>query len=145
MYFVFADDAKQQNPSRPMMGPLVGAGAIIVPGKRLRNLEISVEKLCKSYGFPVDDPVKSEFKWSPGSRLWMRDNLVRERRERFFLHICRVLVDAEVKAIVVIEDKHCSVANVLDIGTAALTHELDATYCSSNESTGYLPSAMMTA
>jgi hypothetical protein len=128
MYFVFADDAKQERPSRRMMGPLVAAGAILVPGQRLRNLEIAVEKLCQNHGFPVDDPLKSEFKWSPGRHLWMRDNLVRERREKFFLDISKVLIAAEVKAVVVIEDKHCSVANLPDIGTAAPTHELDATY-----------------
>jgi hypothetical protein len=143
MYFVFADDAKQDRPSRPMMGPLVAAGAILVPGHRLRKLEVLVEKLCESHGFPVDDPVKSEFKRSPGRRLWMRDNLVCERRERFSLAICKVLVDAEVKAIVVIEDKQCAVANTPDVGTAGRTHEVDATICSSNESTGYLPSSTM--
>jgi hypothetical protein len=74
-----------------MMGPLVAAGAILVPGQRLRNLEIAVEKLCQNHGFPVDDPLKSEFKWSPGPRLWMRDNLVCERREKFFLFFKRQL------------------------------------------------------
>jgi hypothetical protein len=74
-----------------MMGPLVAAGAILVPGQRLRNLEIAVEKLCQNHGFPVDDPLKSEFKWSPGPRLWIRDNLVCERREKFFLFFKRLL------------------------------------------------------
>jgi hypothetical protein len=67
-----------------MMGPLVAAGAILVSGQRLRNLEIAVEKLCQEHGFPIDDLLKSELKWSPGSRLWMRDSLVNESRERFF-------------------------------------------------------------
>lgn len=36
MYFVFADDAKQ-NPSRERMGQLVAAGAILVSGERART------------------------------------------------------------------------------------------------------------
>ena len=51
MYFVFADDAKQ-NPSRERMGPLVAAGAILVDGEQLRRLEIGLGGLCEDHGFP---------------------------------------------------------------------------------------------
>ena len=61
---VFADDAKENRPSRERMGPLVTAGAILVNGDRLTDLESSIEKLCKKNGFPFDDPKISEFKWS---------------------------------------------------------------------------------
>jgi len=43
MYFVFADDAKQDRPSREKMGPLVAAGAILVNGDRLKDLETAIE------------------------------------------------------------------------------------------------------
>jgi hypothetical protein len=128
MYFVFADDAKQDRPSRKRMGPLVAAGAILLNGDRLKDLESSIETLCKKKGFPVEDPKKSEFKWSPGKELWMRDNLSAMDREQFLLSVIERLADAEVKVIVAIDDKHCSVANSSENGSAHLTHEQDATY-----------------
>jgi hypothetical protein len=114
MYFVFVDDARQQHPSRPRMGPLVAAGAILVNGDQLRPLEAEMEKLCRKRGFPFEDPLKSEFKWSPGRELWMRDKLIGYDREQFFLSVIERLAEAEVKVIVAIDDKHCSVANLTD-------------------------------
>jgi hypothetical protein len=38
MYIVFADDAKQDHPSRQRMGPLVAVGAILVHADRLQPL-----------------------------------------------------------------------------------------------------------
>jgi hypothetical protein len=61
MYFVFADDAKQNRPSRQRMGPLVAAGAILVHADRLQHLETSIEKL----------------------ELWMWSNLTVADRKRF--------------------------------------------------------------
>jgi hypothetical protein len=87
MHFVFADDARQDNPTRVKMGPLVAAGALLVDSSKLRDLETNIETLCKESGFPVEDPLKSEFKWSPGTELWMRRNLVGNGRERFFLSV----------------------------------------------------------
>jgi hypothetical protein len=52
MYFVFADDAKQDRPSREKMGPLVAAGAILVNGDRLKDLETAIEALC--FELPAD-------------------------------------------------------------------------------------------
>jgi hypothetical protein len=128
MYFVFADDAKQEHPTRERMGPLVSAGALLVDSTKLRDLETAIEKLCKDAGFPVEDPRKSEFKWSPGSELWMKKNLVGSERERFFLSVVNCLREAEVKTIVAIDDTHASTANESRNGTVRLTHEQDATY-----------------
>jgi hypothetical protein len=128
MYFVFADDAKQERPSRDRMGPLVAAGAILVNGDRIKGLETAIETLCKKTGFPVDDPIRSEFKWSPGRELWIRNNLAVTDREQFFLSVIERLADAEVKVIVAIDDQHCSVANSSEDGSTHLTHEQDATY-----------------
>jgi hypothetical protein len=97
MYFVFADDAKQNHPSRNRMGPLVAAGAILIEGDGLKDVESSIETLCRRSGFPVDDPKTSEFKWSPGRELWMRDNLTEANRERFFLSVIERLTEADVK------------------------------------------------
>ena len=110
------------------MGPLVAAGAILVNGDRLKDLESSIETLCKKTGFPVDDPKASEFKWSPGKELWMRENLAKANRERFFLSVIELLTEAEVKVIVAIDDTHYSVANSSEDASKQLTHEQDATY-----------------
>src|SRR5260221_1457305 len=110
------------------MGPLVAAGAILVNADQLRALETAIEKLCKKTGFPVEDPLKSEFKWSPGQKLWMRDKLIRDEREQFFVNVIDRLTVAEVKAIVTKDDKWFSVANRPENGSEPLTHEQDATY-----------------
>jgi hypothetical protein len=128
MYFVFADDSKRDKPIRQRMGPLVAAGAILVYADRLQHLETSIEALCQKKGFPVDDPLTSEFKWSPGRELWMWSNLTVTDRERFFLSVIEQLREAEVKVIVAIDDKHHSVANSSKDGSRQLTHEQDATY-----------------
>ena len=36
-----------------------------VQADRIKELETSIEALCKKTGFPFDDPKTSEFKWSP--------------------------------------------------------------------------------
>jgi hypothetical protein len=128
MYFVFADDAKQNNPTRERMGPLVSAGALLVDSRQLRGLETAIEKLCKQSEFPVENSSKSEFKWSPGPELWMRRNLVGDERERFFLSVIHCLTEADVKGIVAIDDKWFSVANCPENSSGTLTHEQDATF-----------------
>jgi hypothetical protein len=95
---------------------------------RLKDLETSIETLCQKRGFPVDDPLKSEFKWSPGRELWMWSNLTVTHREQFFLSVIEQLRAAEVKVIVAIDDKYCSVANSSEDRSRQLTHEQDATY-----------------
>ena len=128
MYFVFTDDSKQQSPIRQRMGPLVAAGAILVSGDKLKDLETSIETLCRKYHFPIDDPLKAEFKWSPGPELWMRHGLVWPEREQFFLSVINRLAAAAVKAIVAIADEHYSVVNTHRITNIPLTHEQEATY-----------------
>ncbi len=49
----------------------------------------------------------------------MRDNLTEANRERFFLSVIEKLTEAEVKVIVAIDDKNCSVANSSEDGSAA--------------------------
>lgn len=100
MDLFFADDARQRNPSRPGMGPLVSIGGIYVPSQAVGNLERAIDTLCTDCGFPPGE----EFKWSPGRELWMRDNLIREDRQEFFIRVLALAQDSEVKAIVVIED-----------------------------------------
>jgi hypothetical protein len=115
MYIVFADDSKRDKPTRKGMGSLVAAGAILVQADRIKEVETSIEALCKKKGFPVDDPLKSEFKWSPGRELWM--------------------------VIVAIDDKNCSVANTSEDGSRQLTHEQDATYLLFERIIGYSAAA----
>ena len=126
MYFVFADDAKQ-NPSREGMGPLVSAGAILVGGEHLRRLETRLEGICEEHGFPVDDPLRSEFKWSPGRELWMYSGLSDGERDHFFLDVIHHLAGGGVKALVAIVDKNHPVANISEIGSVPPTYEIDAT------------------
>lgn len=100
MDFIFADDARQDSPSRPGMGPLNGIGGILVPGQEVRSLEKEVNTLCDRFKFPPGEP----FKWSPGRELWMHKNLVRSKREEFFTSLLTLLETMKVKALVVIED-----------------------------------------
>jgi hypothetical protein len=98
------------------MGPLVAVGGIRVLGDAVGDLEAAVDALCREkYGFPPGE----EFKWSPGRDLWMRDNLVEERRLEFFREVIALIRSAEAKATVVIEDRNAGRA------TDAETPELD--------------------
>jgi hypothetical protein len=100
MEFVFADDARQDSPSRPNMGPIVGIGGICVPDDQVAALERKLSDVCKNFGFPN----RECFKWSPGRELWMRDNLVHPKREEFFLQSLTIAEAAGVKALVIAED-----------------------------------------
>ena len=101
MDFFFADDARQKKPSRKGMGPLVAIGGIGVPGKNVHLLERAIEDLCvNKYGFPVGE----EFKWSPGRDLWMHDNLIGEKREKFFVEVLDLLRKQSVSACIILED-----------------------------------------
>ncbi|MEW6233637.1 MAG: DUF3800 domain-containing protein [Chloroflexota bacterium] len=117
MEFFFTDDARQGRPSRPGMGPLVAIGGILVPGQAVWHLERAIDTLCADYGFPQGE----EFKWSPGRDLWMRDNLVGETREAFFIDVLSMAERGGVKAIVVIEDTNLRTA------TSAPNAEMDVT------------------
>ncbi len=117
MEFVFVDDARQNRPSRPGMGPLIAIGGILVTHEAIPALENKIDDLCSKYGFPKGEV----FKWSPGPELWMRDNLVGNRRQEFFTRLLELGENAQVKAIVVIEDANSATA------TGASSHDVDVT------------------
>jgi hypothetical protein len=117
MDFFFADDAYQKNPSRQGMGPLVAIGGIHVPSQAVGQLEKAIDNLCADQGFPP----REEFKWSPGRELWMRDNLIGDDRQEFFIRVLNLAQDSGVKAIVVIDDTDCRTA------TGAASAEEDVT------------------
>jgi len=101
MDLIFADDSRQNKPSRPGMGPLVAIGGIHVPSDRVRSLEIAIDECCSKYEFPDEQ----EFKWSPGRDMWMYKCLVGEVRRSFFLHVLGLLAEHGAQALVVMEDQ----------------------------------------
>jgi uncharacterized protein DUF3800 len=117
MDFIFADDSRQRRPSRQGVGPLLSIGGLYVPGEAVRSLERSIDNLCAEFGFPLNQ----EFKWSPGAELWMRDNLVGERRKDFFNNVVNEAALAGATALVVIED------TTYQRATNAANNELDVT------------------
>ena len=118
MHFFFADGSHQRSPTRDGMGPLVAVGGVLVHAENLGNLEQGLGALCAESGFPENE----EFKWSPGRDLWMRDNLVKEDRERFFTSALELAAALDVTAVVVIEDLSRSPAT-----RRTIEHEMDAT------------------
>ena len=117
MDIFFADDSRQNSPSRKGMGKLVAAGGIYFPDESVRPLEQRLRGVCEECGFPEG----AEFKWSPGRELWMRDNLVGEDRSAFFAAALGAASELGAKATVVVVD--CGYAKA----TGAETHEMDAT------------------
>lgn len=107
MHILFADDSKQNQPSRPGMGPLIAAGGIHVPGDEVNGLEKALHQICEGVGFP---PLE-EFKWSPDRNIWMRSNLVDDERIDFFRRVFGEAREHGAKAYVVIEDASCRPAN----------------------------------
>ena len=101
--FFFADDSKQNNPSRSGMDPLVAIGGICVRGDDLYLLEQEINQLCNKFGFPSG----TEFKWSPPKDNWMHEHLKNEKRFEFYDGILTLVKEHEVKAIVVIEETTC--------------------------------------
>lgn len=102
MEFFFADDSRQETPTRPGMGSLVGIGGIYVPDEKVKKLEREIEELCCKYGFPPGE----EFKWSPGREFWMWANLTGENRQHFFTDVLNLCKERGVQALVVVEDKN---------------------------------------
>jgi hypothetical protein len=107
MHLVFADDARQANPSRPGMGPLVATGGLIVPADTCGQLEAALNQACADASFPDGQ----EFKWSPGRDTWMRRNLIEDHRREFFLRVLGIANDADARAIVAVEDTNHNPAN----------------------------------
>jgi hypothetical protein len=77
------------------MQPLVGIGGISIRAEVVHALERRLDGLCKSIGFPPKQP----FKWSPGKDMWMRENLVDDKRQAFFLEVLGILRGAGARAI----------------------------------------------
>jgi len=113
----FVDDSRQRWPSRPGMTHLVATGAIRVPSERVRDISLSLEKVCHDTGFPPGE----EFKWSPGPELWMHNNLIGDKRRAFFKRVSEILQQNNVVVTVVIEDVAYATA------TNAESHEMDVT------------------
>lgn len=101
------DDSAQLNPTRSGMGPMLAVGGIHVPGDSVRQLEHALDDLCGAQGFPQGE----EFKWSPGRKSWMRQGLVEEARQDFFLAALALARDAGATAIVAMVDKNRRAAN----------------------------------
>ena len=102
MYFVFADDSDAKQPRRLGMeaNPLTAVGGFIVNSNKLHELESGLDRLCSEIGFPPYE----EFKWSPTRELWMRKNLLAERRDNFFISALALAKLCDIKAIVVVID-----------------------------------------
>ena len=115
MYILFADDSNRYKPSLPNMGALIAIGGILVEASRLKSLNQSIEAICTQHGFPQNEP----FKWSPGRKLWMRENLIDGRRRDFFLFLLTEIKNHSAEGIVVIEDINRNTA------TDATTHQID--------------------
>lgn len=101
---MFADDSKQDNPTRPGVGPLVAAAAIMLDADGARSAERSLDALCVDTGFPPGE----EFKWSPHRGMWMRDRLLGEDRQAFFFAVAEVLLSHHVLAHIVLKDANRS-------------------------------------
>jgi hypothetical protein len=100
MHLFFADDAKQNNPTRMKMGPLIATGGLLVDGDQLASLETSLRLLCSSVGFPANE----EFKWSPRRNTWMHHQLVAERRQTFFRDALQCCIQHQATATVIISE-----------------------------------------
>lgn len=105
--FLFIDDTSQSNPNREKIGKLKGVGGLIVPASKVRDLEIEIEEIVVSAGFPEQEI----FKWSPGKRDWMKAGLVDEARTRFFSKVLNACKNNDACAICVLNDETCSKAN----------------------------------
>ena len=108
------DDSGQSKPSRDGMKPLRSVGGLHVPGDKVRALELGLDALCESFGFPRGE----EFKWSPDRKSWEAQNLKADDRDRFNLGALSLARDAGASAIVAITDTDCKVGV-----TGAQSHE----------------------
>lgn len=73
----------------------------MIDASKSRALEMALDDLClKSYGFPKG----AVFKWSPSKDHWMRENLIKERREQFFNEALKLAVQHGATGIVTVSD-----------------------------------------
>jgi hypothetical protein len=119
VHFVFADDARQEKPSRLGAGSFVAIGGVLLDGQYVGPLERMIDQLCKRTGFPAGE----QFKWSPGRRdEYMRTVLVDERRLRFYEELLGLARQFEATTTVVIEDTGYNAAR-----GESIDHEHDVT------------------
>jgi len=97
------------------MNRLMAAGGFCLSESKVGRLERAIDSVCQMYGFPR----RQEFKWSPGHELWMRKNLVGDRRFKFFQETLELARDAGAQAFVIVKD--CGYARA----TKANTDEAD--------------------
>lgn len=102
MYLFFADDSKQNNPTRPRMGPLLATGGLFIAGDDLASLERSLEDLCQRIGFPANE----EFKWSPRRSSWMHHGLVEGARREFFANVLGICSMHHSTAVIILSDSN---------------------------------------
>src|SRR6266849_7304975 len=50
----FADDARQNNPTRPGMKSLVAIGGINAPAEEVGNISRTLDDICTKFGFPAN-------------------------------------------------------------------------------------------
>lgn len=103
---IVADDSSQR-PSRKGMRELVAVGGLHVPSEAVGALERDLDELSAETGFPPGE----EFKWSPKSKQWMRDNLVGNERTEFFLQALNLARKSGASAIVTVVDTKAQPAN----------------------------------
>jgi hypothetical protein len=118
MWIFFVDDSLQNKPARPKMGQMLAVGGFAIEAGAVIDTESAIDAVCDEYGFPKTEP----FKWSPGSELWMRKNLVTDKRQAFQLAVVEALDKAECKAVFIAEDKGCQFANA-----TSTSYEIDVT------------------
>lgn len=115
MDFLFADDSRQNKPSRNGMGPLVAVGGVHIDDQNVKPLEMALEQACIQAGFPEGE----EFKWSPDRNSWMRQHLHGQQRTEFFIDLISKAKDYDAKVYIIIEDNNLKPAN------KSLTSDMD--------------------
>ncbi len=118
MFLIFADDSRNNSPNIPNMGKLVSIGGIIINAEKSNSILKQINQLCADYNFPPHD----EFKWSPGRELWMNNNLVNDKREKFIIDILSILKTNDAISIICVNDTKYKTASGID------SHEKDVTY-----------------
>jgi hypothetical protein len=108
MYIIFADDARQNRPTRVHMDerPLVSIGGFAIDADQLGPLERSLDRICGDVGFSRG----CEFKWSPPGTNWMAQNLIDGARREFFVRVLNSALELGAQAWVVVEDSSCETA-----------------------------------
>jgi len=137
---IFCDDSRQRHPSRDGMGSLVALGGIQVPGENVGQVERELQASCETAGFPPGE----SFKWSPGTDMWMKRNLVDDVRQAFFLHVIDILKRGKAKVFVIIEDEtrrptRPNITHELDVATLLL--ERVSTCCTGRNREGLVVAA----